>query len=125
MVAVIWATRGWSWGFRFLLDGGLSHPLARYEEVFLGAENEMSLCLRRGGHLALRFPDPEGRMDSAGRVIPHDFVLDESLAASSMSIDDGRKMIWPLVADVYARVWRANVPPSIAEVRAAIEAQRS
>ena len=28
---LIWATRGRSWGFRFLLKGGLSDPLMAYE----------------------------------------------------------------------------------------------
>ena len=32
--SVIWATRGRTWGFRFLLDAGLSDPLADYERAF-------------------------------------------------------------------------------------------
>ncbi len=49
---LIWATRGRSWGFRFLLDGGYSDPLPVYEKAFAGAEGESTLCRRVDAHVA-------------------------------------------------------------------------
>ena len=37
-MTLIWATRGRTWGFRFLRDGGLEDPLDTYEEAFAGIE---------------------------------------------------------------------------------------
>ena len=33
-VGFIWATRGRTWGFRFLRTGGLQDPLGTYEAIF-------------------------------------------------------------------------------------------
>ena len=60
---LIWATRGRSWGFRFLLKGGLSDPLLVYERSFADLEDEPATCHRAAGKVALRFPDPLGRRD--------------------------------------------------------------
>ena len=113
---LIWATRGRHWGFRFLLTGGLSDPLATYEHAFeeLSEETEGWSCV--GDDVALRFPDPLARRDAAGRVIPHDFVLLGEAAVGVKSLDDGRHRVWPLVAEAYARVWDAAGPPSAADL---------
>jgi hypothetical protein len=74
-VKLVWATRGRTWGFRFLLDGGFSDPLPVYERAFGGIEGESTTCQRVGSHVALRFPDLQGRQDAAGRTIPHDVVV--------------------------------------------------
>ena len=111
MVNLIWATRGRSWGFRFLLRDGYPDPLAAYERAFAGIEDEFIACRSVGQQVALRFPDPLGRKDAAGRVIPHDFVVMDDLADEIESIDDGRERVWPLVADLYAQVWSGS-PPS-------------
>ena len=68
--SVIWATRGRTWGFRFLLSVGLSDPLPDYERAFGDLRDAPTAWLRQDGQVALRFPDPLGRQDSAGRVIP-------------------------------------------------------
>ena len=118
---LIWATRGRSWGFRFLLTGGYADPLEAYEHAFAGHEDEMSGCWPVNDHLALRFPDPLTREDAAGRVIPHDFVVSGPLANSIRSVDDGLQRVWPLVADFYTRVWSATVPPSVHAVQSAVD----
>lgn len=115
----IWVTRGRSWGFRFLLDGGYDDPLSAYERAFAGMQGEVAVCRREGDRLALRFLDPLGRQDAAGRVIPHDFVIMEALADDIESVDDGREKVWRLVVDTYARVWSGS-PPSAKEVQSAI-----
>lgn len=112
---LIWATRGRSWGFRFLLDGGLQDPLPEYERCFAGLEDESLAWGRVHGKLALRFPDPEGRRDASGRVIPHEFVVDRE-ANDIESAEAGRQWVWPLVAEAYARVWDAERPPSRADL---------
>jgi len=125
-VRAIWATRGRSWGFRFLLDGEYPDPLPPYERVFSGVEDEPRLCVRVGDQVALRFPDPLGRRDAAGRVIPHDFVIfkplddEEPLADKIHSVEEGLEKVWPLVRDVFAQVWDTTRPPDPAIIRAAV-----
>lgn len=108
---LIWATRGRNWGFRFLLNAGLPDPLAEYERCFADLGDEPRAWRRVAGRVALRFPDPLGRRDAAGRVIPHEFVLLGGWADDIDSVGDGLQHVWPLVADAYARVWDAEVPP--------------
>jgi hypothetical protein len=113
-VSLIWATRGRSWGFRFLRSGGFEDPLTVYETAFSGVEDRSEACRRLAETatlpemVALRFPDPSGRRDQAGRVIPHDFVVLRPLADEVDSVEDGRQLIWPLVARDFERVWGAT-----------------
>jgi len=83
---LIWATRGRSWGFRFLLNGGLSDPLLVYERSFADLEDEPTTCHRSARKVALRFPDPLGRRDASGRIIPHEFVVIGDLADEIESV---------------------------------------
>lgn len=107
---LVWATRGRRWGFRFLLDGGAQDPLLDYERVFVGLEDE-EVCRPGADHVALRFLDPLGRKDSAGRVIPHDFVVRGDLAEGLHTVDDGLARVWSLVAPRYAAIWDSPTPP--------------
>jgi hypothetical protein len=111
-VNLIWATRGRSWGFRFLLDGGLSDPLSTYERAFDGAGGERTHCRQVGSHVAVRFPDPLGRLDKSGRVIPHDIVVESALATGIRSAEDGLRIIWPLLAPAFEKVWDRSDAPS-------------
>jgi hypothetical protein len=117
-MSVIWATRGRAWGFRFLRNGGFEDPLPVYETAFAGVEDGSEAWRRAAGTVtqpelvALRFLDPLGRRDQAGRVIPHDFVVLQPLAAEIDSVEDGRRLVWPLVAQHFERVWELPNPPS-------------
>ena len=122
---LIWATRGRSWGFRFLLHGGQSDPLVEYERVFANLDEEPTAWRRTAGKVALRFPDPLGRRDAAGRVIPHEFVVSGHLADEIESVEDGLQRIWPLVAAAYADVWDAKTPPSEADLKFTTEGRGS
>jgi hypothetical protein len=113
---LIWATCGRSWGFRFLLTGELTDPLPVYDRVFADLEDEPAAWRRAAGKVALRFPDPLGRKDAAGRVIPHEFVVSGDLADRIESVEDGRQLVWPRVEAAYARVWDAERPPSAADL---------
>lgn len=107
---LIWATRGRTWGFRFLLDAGQSDPLPTYERAFGDLSDAPTAWHRQNEKVALRIPDPLGRRDSAGRVIPHEFVLFGDLAVAVDSVEDGLRMVWPLVSEMYAAVWEIPNP---------------
>ena len=110
-MSLIWASRGRSWGFRFLRTAGIPDPIVAYETAFSGIEDLPQVWRRDGDTVALRFSDPQGRCDQAGRVIPHDFVVFGSLASKVHSIEDGQHEVWPLVADRFAEVWdKAELP---------------
>ena len=112
-MSLLWATRGRSWGFRFLRSGGAEDPLLPYDELFDAIDDQQPEVFRRlGDRVALRFPDPEQRTDAAGRTIPHEFVLSGSEADGVSSLAQGRDRIWPLVAAEYAEVWGAAEPPA-------------
>ena len=107
----IWATRGRTWGFRFLRRGGFSDPLHVYESAFAATGDRQEVWQRVGDKVALRFPDPEGRRDAAGRVIPHDFVLIGAWADGLGSFEEGRDRLWGEVAEEYEAVWARSEPP--------------
>lgn len=111
---LIWATRGHTWGFRLLIDGELPDPLRAYERAFANLTENPTACRRLAETVALRFPDPLGRRDSAGRVIPHEFVVFDDLAVEIESVEGGLHRVWPLVADTYAQIWDRATPPSTA-----------
>jgi hypothetical protein len=108
---LIWATRGRTWGFRFVRRGGFDEPLAVYERAFSGIGDQAEEWGRVADNVALRFPDPEGRSDASGRVIPHDFVLVGGWSAEVDSLDDGRRRVWPLVAAEFESIWDNPTPP--------------
>jgi hypothetical protein len=117
-VSLIWATRGRTWGFRFLRNGGFEDPLPVYDVAFSGVEDKSEACRRVAETVALpemvalRFPDPLGRQDLAGRSIPHEFVVFQPLADEIDSAADGLRLVWPLVADEFARIWERPKPPA-------------
>ncbi|ANC31956.1 hypothetical protein [Isoptericola dokdonensis] len=109
---LIWATRGRSWGFRFLLDSGYADPLDAYERAFAGTGDAELTCRRVGDRVALRFPDPDGRLDHAGRVIPHDVVVMPPHSTDIRTVQDGLAKVWPLLAAAFAAVWDLPTAPA-------------
>jgi hypothetical protein len=120
-LSFIWATRGRAWGFRFLRNDSSGDPLELYDTAFSGLEDMSEACRRvastgtRPEMVALRFPDPRGRRDRAGRVIPHDFVVFGAMAGEIVSVEAGRQRIWPLIAEDFERVWEMPEPPAADE----------
>ena len=108
----VWATRGRTWGFRFLVTGGHADPLRVYDQVFADLGDAPEAWQRVGTSGALRFPDPLGRRDRAGRVIPHEFVVLEPGAADIVSVEDGRDRLWPEVAAIFDEVYDLPGPPA-------------
>lgn len=115
--SLVWATRGRAWGFRFLLDGGLPDPLVTYERAFDGLADSPTIYDEQGNATALRFPDPLGRRDSAGRTIPHEFVILGRLVETVHSAQEGADQIWPLVESAYSRIWDSEVAPNAADLQ--------
>lgn len=109
-MTMIWGTRGRTWGFRFLLDGGYRDPLGPYESAFAGIEDDVMAVQWVGDRVALRFSDPLRRTDAAGRRILHDFVLWGDLAPGVDSVEGGRLRVWPIVADAYSALWDGPLP---------------
>lgn len=107
---VIWATRGKTWGFRFLRNGGTVDPLPTYESAFAGVGDEVPVYQRVGRNVVLRFLDPEGRSDGSGRVIPHDFVVLPPVADEVDSLEAGMSVVWTAVAAEFAAVWELPNP---------------
>ena len=104
-IAFLWATRGKDWGFRFLRTAGQPNPLEIYETAFRGEMRAPQTLQIAPGTIAIRVPDPEGRRDAAGRVIPHEFVLFRPLSAEISSAQDALNLVWPLVKDDFALNW--------------------
>lgn len=117
---VVWATRGRSWGFRFLLAGGMADPLPTYDEAFAGTHGEPEVCRRVGANVALRFTDPLGRSDDSGRPIPHDIVVLPPLADDVRSVADGLQLVWPSLAGAFAELWSRPKPPTAHDVEASM-----
>lgn len=111
LTQLLWATRGRTWGFRFLLDAGLSDPLPEYERAFSGLTDAPTVWSRTGQAVAVRLADPQGRRDRAGRLIPHEFVAFGLLGESVTSVGDALTRLWPNVEHAYQRVWDAPSPP--------------
>jgi len=102
---LIWATRGKAWGSRFFLEGDCEDPLPTYDMVFASIGDEREAWRRVGDTVALRFPDPLGRRDSAGRVITHEFVVFPPDADQIDSVETGRSIVWPIVATQFNELW--------------------
>jgi len=107
---IVWATRGRTWGFRFLRDGGYADPLQVRDQAFSSLDDQVEVYRRVGPYVALRFTDPEGRRDASGRPIPHEFVIVSSDAAGIDSVDEGRRLVWPQVAAELERIWDLPEP---------------
>lgn len=108
----IWSTRGRTWGFRFLRNGGITDPFVDYKRAFEGVEHEREVWRRTHDAVALRFPSPNGLRDSAGRVIPQEFVLFGDLAAQVNTVQDGIEKVWPLVKEEFELTWDLQEAPS-------------
>lgn len=81
-----------------------------YEGVFAELWDQAEAFRRVGGMVALRFPDPEGRRDASGRVIPHDFVLIGSWGDGISSFAEGRERLWQEVGEEFGQIWDKPEP---------------
>ena len=114
---LIWATRGRNWGFRFLLDAGLSDPLQEYERAFAGVADEANAWGSTDRGVAVRFLDPKLRRDTSGRFIPHEFVVLGNCARLVNSVEEGKRQLWPLVEFAFEQAWDADSAPTAESLR--------
>lgn len=104
-MSVIWTTRGRTWGFRFLRDGGHERPLEFYNQAFSEVDDELEVFHKGADSIAIRFADPLDRKDRSGRVIPHEFVLTSDDMKGISCLDDVRSIIWPAFSAEYSEIW--------------------
>jgi len=100
--SLLHATRAKNKGFSMYEKGGLKDPLIEYTEAFGYDTPERHVFKRYGDNnekVAARFPDPLGRKDHAGRVIPHEVILPESLAKNVTNLDEAIAKVWPMIKD--------------------------
>jgi hypothetical protein len=115
---VLWSSRGKDWGFRIL-----QHPrsncdwLEVHDTVFANSKDDERFYTRtqvrtgltkRERCVGLRFLDPDSRCDSAGRVIPHEFIV---FGQSSSAFDDHAdwaRTLWQMVREKYATLYPMN-----------------
>ena len=103
---LIWLTRGRSWGFRFLRDGGFEDPLPEYERVFGSFTNDYADFRRLSdGTVAWRLPDPESRRDDVGRLIVHDFAIYPPDADAISTQTDALASVWDRIATEYSDLY--------------------
>ncbi len=111
--SMIHATRGKNRGFNFRTAGGLKDPLTEYVKTGFEQMPDAKEFFNRYGDrmekVAARFPDPLGRKDAAGRVIPHEVILHEALAKGVKDVADAIKVAWPSIADEYADYYNSTL----------------
>ncbi|MBF4573181.1 hypothetical protein ITJ64_11690 [Herbiconiux sp. VKM Ac-1786] len=107
---LLWATRGRTWGFRFLRRGGLVDPLPEFSSAFANLDGARQTWNHVATTTALRFQDPNGRTDRAGRIIPHEFVIFDGAGKEINSVEAGIELVWPLFEDEYARDYELPEP---------------
>lgn len=107
---MLWATRGRTWAFRFLRNDFDVEPLLAYDAGFDGFPADAEGCFRRRDLVALRFVDPEGRCDFAGRAILHEVVLSGSEAEAVTTLPRGVEFVWPIIGPDYELKWDASDP---------------
>lgn len=111
-VAIVHSSRGHSKGFHFLQRGGLDNPLKELERAGVGDSTPVGTFKRYGDNLEkvyASFHDPLGRKDAAGRLIPHEVFLPESLAKGVNNHDEAVKKAWPLIKDTYDAMYKSSI----------------
>jgi hypothetical protein len=112
---ILWSTRGLDWGFSLVLVPKLKCQdwLRVRDAIFGGSSNDgdffkrdsIGLCGSREEYAAVRFLDPKGRKDRAGRVIPHEFVI---FGPSSNPFNDGatlKEAAWKQAESCYKEIF--------------------
>lgn len=115
---ILWSSRGKDWGFLII-----QHPttfecdwLNVHKAVFADSKDDEGFYERTQVRIGLiekkcvgiRFLDPELRCDSAGRVIPHEFIV---FGQSSLAFEDNTDWVhlWPIVSAKYAILYPMNL----------------
>lgn len=115
---ILWSSRGKDWGFRILQHPNFEYEwLDVYKEVFANSKDDERFYKRTQVKIGLtkkeecvgiRFLDPELRCDSAGRIIPHEFIV---FGQSSLALKDHTDWVqlWPIISEKYAKLYPMNL----------------
>ena len=60
----------------------------------------------------MRFTDPEGRHDRAGRPIHHEVVVLDEPGPPPVDLNAAISRVWPEIRNDYARLWGNGNSPS-------------
>lgn len=101
---LVWAAGGFVRGTRIIRAPDGVDGLAVYEAAVprLAMDAEAVAAWREG--YALRFLDPDGRRDRAGRPIVHEVVILDPLAVPD-HVPTAVAEVWPEIRDEYAELW--------------------
>ncbi len=103
--SVIHASRGKDVGFRFLKKGGVPDPMHEYEKAFNDSMSGDLFQRLPDGKVAVRFMDPEGRKDFAGRLIPHEVIVPATMSSGLNSVSDVVQNLWPILKPAHDEMY--------------------
>jgi hypothetical protein len=105
---ILWSTAGRDWEFRFLLEPEQCDDWVAYHRSIFqpSAANETDInhgSILSGSviYTSVVFLDPEGRKDSAGRVIPHEVAV----IGEHLDRDNLKNMLWEKLSNVYSQLY--------------------
>jgi hypothetical protein len=105
---ILWSTAGRDWEFRFLLEPKQCDDWVAYHRSIFqpSATNETDInhgSILSGSVLytSVVFLDPEGRKDSAGRVIPHEVAV----IGEHLDRDNLKNLLWEKLSGVYSQLY--------------------
>jgi hypothetical protein len=105
---ILWSTSGRDWEFRFLLEPKQCDDWVAYHRSIVQPSTANETDVNHGSILSgsvlytsVVFLDPEGRKDSAGRVIPHEVAV----IGEHLDRDNLKNMLWEKLSSVYSQLY--------------------
>lgn len=111
---LIYASRMRDKGFSFVRKGNLPDPLPEYDRAFGANSGERNVFKRYGDNnekIAVSFDDPDGRMDRAGRIIPHEVVIPRTMAEGINTHAEAVSKAWSIVGPKFATDYDNEIDP--------------
>lgn len=115
---MLWSTRGYDWGFRFILQPEINNQdwLEHYEKMFKQSnDNDIQVskgCLEINNnkvpYIAVRFGDPEQHKDISGRIIPHEVAIlgDDIQNLQEIDLVEIKNIIWNQLSAIYQDIYQ-------------------
>lgn len=111
---LIYSSRMRGKGFSFVRKGNLPDPLPEYERGFgrdSGARNVFKRYGDNNEKIAVSFDDPDGRTDSAGRVIPHEVIIPKTMSAGINTHAEAVAKAWSIIGPKFADDYDNEIDP--------------
>lgn len=121
--SILWSTRGYDWGFRFLIQPNkygeyYQDWLEHYKKMFeqFGDDDNrvvngyLKIDNKEIPFIAVRFKDPEERKDISSRIIPHEVAIigKNTQNLGNLNSLELRNAIWILLSDTYSKIYQAS-----------------